>query len=140
MNIPSSVNVNDLSVSFSWGTGNYAKTAKGTLVSTTANGANYYTSCGIAARCMTDEVTMTIKKGEDVYATNKFKVVDYVEKLVKMCPAEDSTADSLSKLTYNQRLHLLLLAMLDYGAESQKYFNYRTDDLAGDYNDDLEDH
>ena len=133
MNIPSGVNVDDLSVSFSWGTGNYAKTASGSFVSTTANGANYIASCAIAARCMTDTVTMTIKKGNTVYATSTFKVVDYVAKVAKNYPAEASSGSDYSNLTYNQKLHTLLLAMLDYGAESQKYFKYRTDDLASNY-------
>ena len=133
MNIPSSVDVNELSVSFSWGTGNYAKTASGEFVPTTANGANYIASCAIAARCMTDTVTMTIKKGNTVYATSTFKVVDYVAKVAKNYPAEASSGSDYSNLTYNQKLHTLLLAMLDYGAESQKYFKYRTDDLASNY-------
>ena len=133
MNIPSGVNVDDLSVSFSWGTGNYAKTASGELITTTANGANYIASCAIAARCMTDTVTMTIKKGNTVYATSTFKVVDYVAKVAKNYPAEASSGSDYSNLTYNQKLHTLLLAMLDYGAESQKYFKYRTDDLASNY-------
>ncbi len=133
MIIPSGVNVDDLSVSFSWGTGNYAKTASGELISTTANGANYIASCAIAARCMTDTVTMIIKNGNTVYATSTFKVVDYVAKVAKNYPAEASSGSDYSNLTYNQKLHTLLLAMLDYGAESQKYFKYRTDDLASNY-------
>ena len=133
MNIPSGVNVDDLSVSFSWGTGNYAKTASGEFVPTTANGANYIASCAIAARCMTDTVTMTIKKGNTVYATSTFKVVDYAAKVAKNYPAENSSGSNYKNLTYNQKLHTLLLAMLDYGAESQKYFKYRTDDLASNY-------
>ena len=139
MNIPSSADVNELSVSFSWGTGNYAKTASGSFVSTTANGANYIASCAIAARCMTDIVTMTIKKGNTVYATSTFKVVDYAAKVAEKYPAEASTDSDYSNLTYNQKLHTLLLAMLDYGAESQKYFNYRTYDLASNYKGDLVD-
>ena len=139
MNIPSGVNVDDLSVSFSWGTGNYAKTASGELISTTANGANYIASCAIAARCMTDTVTMTIKKGNTLYAISTFKVVDYVAKVAEKYPVEASTDSDYSKLTYNQKLHTLLLAMLDYGAESQKYFKYRTDDLASSYKGDLVD-
>ena len=139
MNIPSSVNVNDLSVSFSWGTGSYAKTASGELISTTANGANYIASCAIAARCMTDTVTMTIKKGNTLYATSTFKVVDYAAKVAEKYPAEASYGSDYSNLTYNQKLHTLLLAMLDYGAESQKYFKYRTDDLASNYKGNLVD-
>lgn len=139
MNIPSGVNVDDLSVSFSWGTGNYAKTASGEFVSTTANGANYTASCAIAARCMTDTVTMTIKKGNTIYATSTFKVVDYAAKVAKNYPAENSTGSNYKNLTYNQKLHTLLLAMLDYGAESQKYFKYRTYDLASKYKGNLVD-
>ena len=139
MNIPSSVNVNDLSVSFSWGTGSYAKTASGELISTTANGANYIASCAIAARCMTDTVTMTIKKGNTLYATSTFKVVDYAAKVAEKYPAEASYGSDYSNLTYNQKLHTLLLAMLDYGAESQKYFKYRTDYLASNYKGNLVD-
>lgn len=139
MSIPSGVNVDDLSVSFSWGTGNYAKIASGELISTTANGANYIASCAIAARCMTDTVTMTIKKGNTVYATSTFKVVDYVAKVAKNYPAENSSGSNYKNLTYNQKLHTLLLAMLDYGAESQQYFKYRTDDLASSYKGDLVD-
>ena len=133
MIIPSGVNVDDLSVSFSWGTGNYAKTASGELISTTANGANYIASCAIAARCMTDTVTMTIKKGNTLYAISTFKVVDYVAKVAEKYPADISSGSNYKNLTYNQKLHTLLLAMLDYGAESQKYFKYRTDDLASNY-------
>jgi len=133
MSIPSGVNVDDLSVSFSWGTGNYKKNTSGEFVPTTANGANYIASCAIAARCMTDTVIMIIKKGNTVYATSTFKVVDYAAKVAEKYPAEASSGSDYSNLTYNQKLHTLLLAMLDYGAESQKYFKYRTDDLASNY-------
>ena len=113
----------NVTVTFSWGVGDYAKTAKGTLVPVDQYGANYRVTCGVAARCLTDYITMDVMCGDEMILTDAFSVCDYIKILGK------------SREYYNDpTLHELLYALELYGADSQRYFDYRTDEtLPDDY-------
>ena len=120
LNLSSAENV---TVTFNWGVGDYAKTAKGTLVPVNQYGANYKVTCGVAARCLTDYITMAVMCGDEMILTDVFSVCDYIKILGK------------STEYYNDpTLHELLYALELYGADSQRYFDYRTDEtLPDDY-------
>ena len=124
------IDIADLSVEFKWGKGSYAKTVSGTFIQNSDYNAKCFTSCSVPARCMTDNIKMTVKKGDDVVVSSTFKIAKYANDLTELYPAENVTTSDYIGLQDNQKLHTLLRAMLDYGAESQKYFNYNTDDLA----------
>ena len=124
------INISDLSVEFKWGKGSNAKTVSGTLSQDTSYGAKCVTSCSVPARCMTDSIKMTVKKGDDIVVSSTFKIAKYANDLTELYPAENVTTSDYIGLQDNQKLHTLLIAMLNYGAECQKYFNYNTDDLA----------
>lgn len=119
VNLSSAENV---TVTFSWGVGDYAKTAKGTLVPVNQYGANYKITCGVAARCLKDYITMEIKRGDEVILTDSFSVIDYIKILGKTRSYYDDPT-----------LHQLLYALERYGADSQRYFDYRTDETLPDY-------
>lgn len=123
----------DVTVSFTWGSGidattqeSYVHNVTGTLTAvqdpSTHGGAEYVATCSVAARAMTDTVTMEIKNGNTVIMTGECRVVDYADALAKQ-------TGNLNNMT-EIKIHRLLKAMLNYGAESQNYFGYRTDDLA----------
>ena len=124
------INISDLSVEFKWGKGSNAKTVSGTLSQDTSYGAKCVTSCSVPARCMTDSIKMTVKKGDDIVVSSTFKIAKYANDLTELYPAVNVDTSDYIGLQDNQKLHTLLRAMLDYGAASQKYFNYNTDDLA----------
>ena len=124
------IDISDLSVEFKWGKGSNAKTVSGTFIQNSDYSAKCITSCSVPARCMTDSIKMTVKKGDDIVVSSTFKIAKYANDLTELYPAENVTTSDYIGLQDNQKLHTLLRAMLDYGAESQKYFNYNTDDLA----------
>lgn len=109
LNLSSAENV---TVTFNWGVGDYAKTAKGTLVPVNQYGANYKVTCGVAARCMIDDITMIVKCGDEEILRDSYKVIDYITVLGKTYPLDET-------------LQQLLAALQDYGADSQRYFKYR---------------
>jgi len=123
----------DVTVSFTWGSGidattqeSYVHNVTGTLTAvqdpSTHGGAEYVATCSVAARAMTDTVTMEIRNGNNVIITGECRIVDYADALAKQ-------TGNLNNMT-EIKIHRLLKAMLNYGAESQNYFGYRTDDLA----------
>ncbi len=132
LDISKDIDVSDLSVQFSWGTDSYSKTDVGCLffIQHSLYGANYIVSCDVAARCMTDKVKMTVKRGKTTVVTSTFKIVDYADELAELYPAVNVDTSDYIGLEKNEKLHTLLIAMLNYGAACQKYFNYRTNDLA----------
>ena len=134
LDISKDIDVSDLSVQFSWGTDSYSKTDVGNLLNLKLPlyGSNYFVSCNVAARCMTDKVKMTVKRGKTTVVTSTFTIAKYANDLAELYPAVNVDTSDYIGLQYNQKLHTLLRAMLDYGAESQKYFNYRTKYLAND--------
>ena len=82
------------------------------------NGAKIF-ACGVAAKEMTDTISAQfyLVDGTAVGSPYTYTVRDYADYIL--------THDSYSKEAKN-----LVKAMLNYGACSQKYFKYRTDDLA----------
>ena len=132
LDISKDIDVSDLSVQFSWGTDSYSKTDVGYLyfIKHSLYSANYVVSCDVAARCMTDKVKMTVKRGKTTVVTSTFKIVDYADELAELYPAVNVDTSDYIGLEENEKLHTLLIAMLNYGAACQKYFNYRTNDLA----------
>ena len=80
----------------------------------------------IAAKQMADNIyarAYVVKDGHEYYSSvKKYSILQYAyNKLGKTGEA-----------TENEDLKKLLINMLDYGAEAQKYFNYNTDRLAND--------
>ena len=132
LDISKDIDVSDLSVQFSWGTDSYSKTDVGYLyfIKHPLYSANYVVSCDVAARCMTDKVKMTVKRGKTTVVTSTFKIVDYADELAELYPSVNVDTSDYIGLEENEKLHTLLIAMLNYGAACQKYFNYRTNDLA----------
>ena len=124
------IKIPDLSVEFKWGKGSYSKTVSGTFIQNSDYDAKCITSCSVPARCMTDNIKMTVKKGDDIVVSSTFKIAKYANDLTELYPAVNVDTSDYIGLQDNQKLHTLLRAMLDYGAESQKYFSYNTDDLA----------
>ena len=122
--------ISDLSVEFKWGSGSNAKTVSGTLSQDTSYGAKCVTSCCVPARCMTDSIKMTVRKGDDIVVSSTFKIAKYANDLAELYPAVNVDTSDYIGLEENEKLHTLLIAMLNYGAACQKYFNYRTNDLA----------
>lgn len=127
LRLPDGYNANNTEVTFSWGVGDKATTAKGKLVAVNQYGANYKVTCGVASYSMGDEITMVVKSGNDVLITDTYSVAEYINVL-------GYSAD------YDE-LQNLLAAMVYYGSNSQIYFDYRTDhdvyDLTRNYIDEI---
>lgn len=106
-------------VEFTWGEGtdfnsgkSYVHKVNAKLTKIYEHGANYKVTCGVAARAMTDTISMVVKSGNTVVMTDTYTVMDYVNVLVKAQPD-------------NKDLQYLLCAMCNYGSLSQQYFNYK---------------
>lgn len=117
--LPQDYSASNVTVEFTWGEGtdsttnkSYVHNVKGTLVPVSAHGANYMVTCGVAARAMTDTITMVVKNGNTEVLRDEYAIIDYMNTLIK------TTNDSY--------LQYLILAMAHYGSCSQEYFNYRT--------------
>jgi hypothetical protein len=116
--LPEGYNSNNTEVTFTWGYGDRAHTAKGKLVAINQYGANYKVTCGVASCEMVDEITMVVKAGNEELITDTYSVVQYINVLSNSDDYED--------------LQNLLAAMVFYGYYSQVYFEYRTDNLVND--------
>ena len=136
VDLDKTLNPANVTVSFTWGSGidattqeSYVHNVTGTLKAvqdpSSHGGAEYVTTCSVAARAMTDTVTMEIRNGNEVIITGECRIVDYADKLA-------TTYNEPGSKIADARLHRLLKAMLTYGGESQKYFDYRINDLASD--------
>lgn len=127
ISVPDTYNGKTLTVEFSWGDGStdpntgepYSFNETGTLTKTEGN--VYKTTCAVAARAMNDTITMTLKADGTVILTNNYSVVQYINYLA----ATNNDYGDSSK----RKLLDLLAAMVQYGAASQIYFGYRTDNL-----------
>ena len=119
INLPDAYKNKNLTVEFSWGEGSYANSATGTL---TKNGDSYEVSCAVAARAMNDKITMKLKDGSTVILTDEYSVVEYINVL--------ATSNTDYADQNNKKLQDLLAALVQYGADAQKYFGYRTSALA----------
>lgn len=125
--VPEYIDRDSAVVTFTWGTGDYHKTSITKLVAPTtkSTSANCMATCYVAARSMTDVVTMTVTDNEgNVIITDSYRVVDYANQ------AATQYAD-------RKELLKLLCDMLDYGNAAQIQFDYKIAgddaDLAGDY-------
>gem|GEM_PF-4443695 len=114
-------------VTFEWGEGDYRKSAtiNGSSLTkinktSTEQSYNCIIKCGVAARCMTDEIKMTVTYIDSEVLTDTYRVVDYAAQAAAVYGDNDS-------------LIKLLCDMLDYGGAAQTYFKYRTNDLASSY-------
>ncbi|MBQ6018379.1 MAG: leucine-rich repeat protein [Clostridiales bacterium] len=116
--LPKGYDSNNTEVTFTWGYGDRAHTAKGKLVAINQYGANYKVTCGVASCEMVDEITMVVKAGNEELITDTYSVVQYINVLSNPDDYED--------------LQNLLAAMVFYGYYSQLYFEYRTDNLVND--------
>ena len=114
--LPEGYNSDNTEVTFSWGIGDKATTAKGKLVSVNQHGANYKVTCYVFSYSMVDEITMVVKSGNTELITDKYSVEKYINIL-----GQGHTNDS------DQSLNNLLAAMVLYGQSAQTYFNYRKD-------------
>ena len=94
------------------------------------DGTNKYrfTFEGIAPQLMGESIKAElIYNGEVVDADEGFSVEKYAKALLKMDKYElICTADKVTAL------HTLLISLLNYGAEAQKYTDYKTDNLVDD--------
>ena len=119
LTIPSQYNDRNTTVMFSWGD----HSSETVLVSSDREGSNYLATCRLPYYCMTDTVQMTVR---DLYGntilTESYRVVDNIDSLARQYRTLSDNHDK-----YLQRL---LEAALSYGGVSQKYYKYRTDDLA----------
>lgn len=118
INLPDAYKNKNLTVEFSWGEGSYANSATGTL---TKNGDSYEVSCAVAARAMNDKITMKLKDGSTVILTDEYSVVEYINVL--------ATSNTDYANQNNKKLQDLLAALVQYGADAQKNFGYRTNAL-----------
>ena len=89
------------------------KTGAATLTSMTSN---TVVIANIAAKEMTEDVTVEVWYKDRLLKTGTYSVRGYCEAMLNARPGAKLTA--------------LLQSCLDYGSYAQKYFNYRTDDLA----------
>ena len=92
------------------------------------SGSYVFTYCGIAPQLMGEEIVAElVLDGEVIDIAEPFSVEDYTKKLIKMDKFELTvTAEQC------EALHAFLEALLNYGAEAQKYTDYDTDNLVND--------
>lgn len=121
--LPEGYDRSNTEVTFTWGLGDRANTAKGKLVSINQYGANYKVTCGVSACEMGDEITMVVKSGETELISDKYSVIEYINIL--------ATYQYYSQ----EELQDLLAAMVFYGYSAQSYFNYRKDNRIDWYNE-----
>lgn len=88
--------------------------------SATVEGVEYWRIrfMNVAAKEMTDKLTLTIQDASGTIATDVYSVAEYAKERI------ENSDDSAMKALMN--------AMLNYGAAAQVYFGYKTDDLAND--------
>jgi len=82
------------------------------------NATYMYVTRGVAAKEMTDVLTV------ELYDANGYLVSDPYAKSIK------DYAEAMLARTTNAKLKTLLVDMLNYGAEAQKFFSYHADALA----------
>ena len=117
--LPVGYDSSNTTVEFTWGEGidhntqqSYVHNVTGTLTPVFEYGANYKVTCGVAARAMGDKITMVVKSGSTVLLTDEYSVIEYI--------------NVLDKSSNNVKLQRLVHSMVLYGAASQFYFEYKT--------------
>lgn len=111
--LPVGYDSSNTQVTFTWGSAedNYAHSLNAKLTPVYENGANFMATCGVAARAMSDTITMVVKSGKTVLMTDEYSVMQYVNILAKT-------------YRYDYDMQRLLTAMFWYGHCSQTYFKY----------------
>lgn len=112
--LPQEYDVNNTEVTFTWGEKDNEHNVKCSIVPSELHGANYKVTCNVAAKEMTDTITMVITSGADEVVSNQYSVVKYMNILSKAYP-------------YDNEINGLLMAMALYGTRAQYYFKYHTD-------------
>lgn len=119
--LPMEYNSSNTTVTFTWGDGIDAQTGKSYVHTDSAvltpiyeNGANYKVTCGVAARSMGDKIKMEVKSGSTALLTDEYSVIEYIKVIDKSG-------------IFDTNLHRLVHSMVIYGAKSQYYFDYKTD-------------
>ena len=98
-----------------------------TTDTTVKNGVTYYVfTCEVAAKEMTSDIQaqMIGNNGEKKGTVYTYTVKEYADYILSHMSAEES---DISKATIQ-----LVKGMLNYGGAAQKYFGYKTDQLASD--------
>ena len=98
-----------------------------TTDTTVKNGVTYYVfTCEVAAKEMTSDIKaqMIGNNGEKKGTVHTYTVKEYADYILSHMSAEES---DISKATIQ-----LVKGMLNYGGAAQKYFGYKTDQLASD--------
>ena len=98
-----------------------------TTDTTVKNGVTYYVfTCEVAAKEMTSDIKaqMIGNNGEKTGKVYTYTVKEYADYILSHMSAEES---DISKATIQ-----LVKGMLNYGGAAQKYFGYKTDQLASD--------
>lgn len=127
LNIPADVDMDDTEADFTWGDDDYQGEADVELIKLDEelNGANYIVSCNVAARAMTDVLHLTLSVNGSPILVNDYSVVSYAAKAAEVYKDDPATRK-------------VLCDMLDYGAAAQRYFEYKTDNLASDYIEEID--
>ena len=97
-----------------------------TTDTTVKNGVTYYVfTCEVAAKEMTSDIKaqMIGNNGEKTGKVYTYTVKEYADYILSHTSAEDN---------YGRATVLLVKGMLNYGGAAQKYFGYKTDQLASD--------
>ena len=98
-----------------------------TTDTTVKNGVTYYVfTCEVAAKEMTSDIKaqMIGNNGEKTGKVYTYTVKEYADYILSHTSAEGSN--------YGSATVLLVKGMLNYGGAAQKYFGYKTDQLASD--------
>ena len=93
---------------------------------TVKDGVTYYVfTCEVAAKEMTSDIKaqMIGNNGEKTGKVYTYTVKEYADYILSHTSAEDN---------YGRATVLLVKGMLNYGGAAQKYFGYKTDQLASD--------
>ena len=97
-----------------------------TTDTTVKDGVTYYVfTCEVAAKEMTSDIKaqMIGNNGEKTGKVYTYTVKEYADYILSHTSAEDN---------YGRATVLLVKGMLNYGGAAQKYFGYKTDQLASD--------
>ena len=118
---------NDLHAVFTWGAGQTQTVQLSTLTAisdgSTVDGC-YKLTALVAAKEMTDEITVKVYKGDEQVSEDRYSVASYARRII------DNQNGEFSDLANYTELKALCEAMLVYGAKAQTQFNYNIDNLA----------
>lgn len=92
------------------------------LVSASENQGNYVLSVGMAAKEMTDDITIAVYRADGTRTSEEvtYSIADYANAIITNAKTEK----------YPDEMVTLAKALLNYGTYAQAYFGYNMDDLA----------